>query len=359
MALWLNQTTSSFADLVSKIDAFLTTAGGGNPAWTPEDVDGGGNSLDPATGEWAISKTGTHDDIEVAFQYDAGGTPTVLGIYQYISGSGPGNYNNANSPWAQTADSGNGAASTANATIATGRHVFIGSTPVQYWAFTSQSPEAVDIIVETSDTVYTGFGFGELDLSETNDWTGGAYSYGWKFDSSPSTSVAIQRDASHLLDGLANDTSPAMQDFVATLHCESLTNQVAGGKWAVVMGSQPSGSLGNDRQAAPKARAHFLGGFRGGAHAVGFGQFPGNIASGLINDYPIACYYWDRSTDDLEGPMGFMPNARGVLMRNFQPEDEHVVDGDTWVVFPTRQRYSGSGALTATSGYQGYMFRKN
>ena len=49
MALFDNQTTSSVADLIAKLNTFLTTGGGGNPAWTAD-------RHVPGSGEWAISK---------------------------------------------------------------------------------------------------------------------------------------------------------------------------------------------------------------------------------------------------------------------------------------------------------------
>ena len=85
MALFKNELTSSLADLVSKLNTFLTTGGGGNPAWTAD-------RHVPASGEFAISKAalGTNtNDIQVAFQWDTA-TPDNLGVYQYNHASGAG-----------------------------------------------------------------------------------------------------------------------------------------------------------------------------------------------------------------------------------------------------------------------------
>jgi hypothetical protein len=232
MALFINETVSSVADLISKLNTFLTTAGGGNPAWTAD-------RHVPASGEWAISKAalGTNtNDIQVAFQWDTA-SPRHLAIYQYDHASGAGNYNAGRAgPWDQDNDSGNGAASTSDAAIDDSRNVDLtdgGSGPLQYWAFVTVSGvEAVHIVVQTTPSKYVHFGFGELQ--KFNDWNGGAYAYGMRMQGTATSSTAVQTGSTHLIDGLAIDgiapnPTNGMELFMATIQCDGLPSQLAEG----------------------------------------------------------------------------------------------------------------------------------
>ncbi len=354
MALFKNEATSSMADLISKLNTFLTTAGAGNPGWTA-DVHDAGN------GRWAISKNdGGSQDVEVAFQWDTT-TPNALGIYQYHTGLGAGNYNSGGGtvPYDQDGDSGNGAASTTDATLLTARHADIGDTPLQYWCFVGDT--YVHIVVETAADVFAHFGFGVLN--KFNDWTGGEYCYGQKFQGGTNNTVAMQARSTTLLDGYSTGTSPdAMQFYVATVHCEGMTDTPTSGLWAIVSANQST--IGNDRQGTPRARIQFLGGFRAGANGTPFGDFIGTITLGHVPTYPIVCYHWDR---DISGSstqsgsiaiMGAMKDVRGVNMRNFLAGDTVTIGSDTWHLFPSRKRWA-TGALNETSAYQGIMYKEN
>src|SRR5688500_11729959 len=138
------------ADFVSKLYTFLTTAGAGNPAWSAD-------RHVPASGEMAVSKDdGSGHSVEVAFQWDTT-SPNSLGIYQYRSTLGAGNYNTGLAPYAQANDSGNGAASTSEASLNGARHVPITNTPVQFWAFAGDT--YAHIVVQTTTINYVHFGF--------------------------------------------------------------------------------------------------------------------------------------------------------------------------------------------------------
>ena len=363
MALFINETTTSLADFLTKLDAFLTTAGAGNPGWTAEDVDGSGNSLDTSTGEWAISKTdsASGEHCQVAFQWDTA-TPGNLGIYQYHDASGPGSYNNSNSPWAQTNDSGNGAASTSNATLATSRHCPIGNTPIQYWCFTGDT--YVYVVVEISPGEYRHFGFGVLE--KFNDWDGGSFAYGWRYQNSASTFAghALENRSTHLLDGRAFESGGVtMQDYVATVRCENLPNQPANGMWAINSGAQPGNDYGQDRQAVPVDRVSFGGGYRQSPEAGIAGLMVGTITSGNVQTYPIVSYYVDYNDavgDDPIYAMGVMPECRGFHLKFFEAEQEVSIGGDTWQVFPSKTRADGSaGDVQFTTGHQGIAYKQN
>jgi hypothetical protein len=330
------------ADFVSKVNTFLTTSGGGNPGWNADRHVAG-------SGQWAVSKDdGGGNSVEVAFQWDTS-SPNALGVYQYRSGSGAGNYNTGAAPYAQANDSGNGAQSTSDASLVADRHVPITNTPIQYWAFAGDT--YAHVVVQTTALLYVHFGFGVLD--KFNDWDGGEYCYGWKYGLT--TGVAMGSGSSMLLDGLVNGSG--LELFAATIHCANLANQPTNGLYAVHMGNQGSGSLGNDRQGTPRGRAHFSMGYRAGSHAVGFGQFPGTIIAGHIPTYPIVTYHWNRTSDGI-APVGAMKDVRGIMLRNFLPGDTVTIGSDTWYVFPSGSRWT-SGSFNGTTGYQGIMYKRN
>jgi len=349
MAFFINETVSSMADFISKLNTFLTTAGAGNADWNAD-------RHVPGSGEFAVSRTGTNVDIQVAFQWDTG-TPFRLGIYQYNDPAGAGNYDAGRAgPWDQDGDSGSGFAGTADASLFNERHVPITNTPLQYWAFTSTSPLTyAHMVVQITALEYVSFGFGELD--KFNDWDGGAYAYGHRLNFSASN-FAVQGGSTHLLDGLCQATSPAMQLLCATILCENLPSQVANGMWAVVMGNQTV--LGSDRQSndggsSDTARTLFPGGYRANEIAQAFGSIGVSPTAGFVPGYPIPLLYHDLGTDEIYGPMGIMPDVRGINVDQFTPGQEITIGGDTWVAFPSFSIGSGSGK----SGNQGMIYKKN
>lgn len=345
MPLFRTEATSTLVDFVTKLKDFLDLNGAGNPDWTIDRFDTG-------AGVFALSKDGADDSVEVVLYWDTA-TPDNIGIAQYHSGSGAGNYASGSDPWAQTGDSGNGAASTSNATIETGRFVEITNAPLRYWAFANEDGDC-KVVVQISATQYVNFGFGVLE--KYNDWTGGAYAYGWKFQSNASE-PAMQVRSTMLLDGRSsNQSSVTMEDFVGTLRMENLPTQPASGLWAICAGNIGAANLGQDRQSTPRDRAHCIGGFRGGILAGEFGQYSGTISNGAVQAYPVTPILVDNSTNAMY-PLGQMKDVLGVSLENFSAEQEVVIGADTWYLFPTRIR-SDTIASTNT-GYQGIMFKAN
>ena len=287
----------------------------------------------------------------MATQWDTA-SPSALGVYQWSGAV----YSGASSPWAQNNDSGNGYASTSNSSITLARHAQIGNTPIQMWVM--EEDYYFHVVVETSVGLYTHFGAGNLD--KFNDWTGGDYVYGQWQHTSPVSRPAVTPNTTCLLDGLTAGTN--MENHAATVYLTGMLNQPAGGIYGVVMGPQSAASLGNDRQAAPKARIHLPGGFRGGFGALNWGVFPGDIAAGLLPGYPITIMHKDvlggSPTNDFEGPLGRMPDVRGMNIKNYAGGDELTIGGDTWVIFPAYKKGTDSGTQFATTGYQGIIYKK-
>lgn len=338
---YTNQTTTNLADLISKLNTFLS----GTPGWTTHHV--------PASGEFAARKTGAGFDIGFASQWSTA-TPANLGIYQWYNAA----YNSGASPWAQTNDSGNGAASTNNTTLGGQRHVPISNTPTQFWCF--EDDNYFHCVVQVNATLFVHFGAGQLD--KFNDWTGGEYAYGHRQEPTAAAGAAISSGGNtFLLDGgLLNVSGLTNAElWAATIHAEGLASQGVNEKWCVSMGNQASGSLGNDRQGSPQPRRHWIGGFRTGPLNKNLGSFRGTLLRGLCPMYPLVSFYWRRSPDELYGPMGQMKDVRGVNIRDFAAGDEIIVGSDTWVVFPASQK-SLADVMSGTgfSGYCGIAYKK-
>ncbi len=340
---YTNQTTTNLADLISKLNTFLS----GTPGWTTNHI--------PASGVFAARKSGAGYDIGFAAQWDTA-TPGNLGIYQWTGGA----YNTGVNPWQQTNDSGNGFAGTSNASLNTARFANITNTPSQFWCF--EDDHYFHCVVQLADTVnYVHFGAGLLD--KFNDWTGGEYVYG---HTKTTVGASMQStNSTFMLDGVILNTSgtPNMsasaQLFAATIHAEGLAGQGVNEKWCVSMGNQSSANLGNDRQGSPQPRRHWVGGFRGSSWALNFGQFRGTLNRALCPMYPLVSMYWRRSPDEIYGPMGQMKDVRGVNVRDYAAGDEVTVGSDTWVVFPAAQKSTSDGTPTnGETGYLGVAYRK-
>jgi hypothetical protein len=333
-----NQTVTSMSDFLDKLNTFLAANG-----WT--------GSHTSASGRFGQRRTGTGIDIGFAAQYDTG-TPENLGIYHFHGAA----YNNTLTSWGQNDDSGNGFAGTTNANLDDQRFAWVTNTPTQFWCF--EEDHYFHCVVQKSATPtidFVHFGAGALD--KENDWAGGEYVYGLRQEFT-SSSVAVRDGTSALLDGFCKDGDvAAMEFYAATVHVTGLDDQPASGKYAVNMGGQGSGDLGNDRQGSPIGRIHFYGGFRAGPGTSQWGVFHGNVASGLLPGYPINVWYNNITTGDSAGPMGRMKDVRGISLKDYVGADEVTVGGDTWILFPTFRR-GDTGSLTNTCGHQGIAYKK-
>lgn len=342
---FINETVSGLEDFITKLNSFLVSDG-----WTSDE-------LDTVNGEWGISR-GTIF-AQARWEKPVVASPS-FGLYHSL-----GFINTATLPGNQTDDSGNGAVSGSNATLITQRSVFVGATAVQYWAFTPNSDPRYCHVVLQIDTIprFVHFGFGLLD--KIGDWTGGEYCYGFRQQTGFNNSVAILGGTTILLDGQSADGSfpqpNNMEEYCATVHAEGLPNQVGSpGKWGVCMGNQNGANFGTDR--AGEARSRFIGGARGSFLARSFGRFGATSTDGLHPMYPIACWYEDTSQGTVAGAtvdylLGYQKDVRGINIANFVGGDVINIGGDDWYLFPTLLKFV-SGALTNTSGHQGWAYKR-
>lgn len=337
-----SQSVSSMSDMITKLEAFLSGEG-----WSTHIATGSGEFAawkNPSGSTW----------ITFALQWDTASVQ-FAGIYQwhgqaYDTGGGTGTV-----PYDQDDDSGNGAASTSNATLTLQRRINVGTGPQHLWVF--EDTNYWHAVVKHDDDRYEHFGSGLL--TKYNDWTGGEYAYGHVQDAVFTSNQATRGGTSILLDGASADESPGhtnMEERCATLHIEGMAEQTTE-KWAVVMGNQPSANLGTARNS--DARIHVLGGFRSSFLnlAVSYGQFAGTSGRGLVPLYPIILAYWDRTADEVYGPLGYMPDVRGISIRSFAAEQEITVGSDTWVVFPAHRRLDG-GSSAGYSQRQGIAYKQ-
>lgn len=340
-----SQSTSSIADFFSKLNTFLSGEG-----WSTH--------LNAGAGEFAAWKNPSGSTwITCATKYDTGSADSV-GIYQWHGA----NYNTGVNPWQQTNDSGNGAASGTNANLAGNRNVSLASGGVvsQFWCF--EDTNYFHVIARTGAAgSYRYAQFGAGLLTKYNDWTGGEYCYAQAVDTQSSgAGVTRLLPASYLLDGLAQSASAPsftnMEARCATLHIEGMDNQAVGGKWGVSLGNQASGSLGTDRGGT--ARLHIYGGYRSGLFAPLYHNFEGTYARGLVPLGPVIPAYFNRTTNNIHGPLGVMPDVRSISLFNFEAEDSITVGSDTWVVFPAYRRFTSATGNTSTTGYLGVAYKQ-
>lgn len=350
-----NETVSSVADLITKLDTYMATRG-----WTAEHLDI--TSTAGTGGEWAMRK----DNVRFAASWDAANSGTKLALYQYSDQ----NYVIGDRPWGQDHDSGNGAASTLEADIEDERHVVLAAAPIQYWAFDPENLGSyMAIVVETSTGVFCHFGFAELD--KRGDWDGGECVWGQKNNTGNFTSGLITLDSvSFLLDGFLNDTTQAggstndTELFAATIRCVDLPNQPTDGMYAVSMGgnaASPQTDFGTDHQSNDGAssdidRVMFIDGIRAGPWANGFSRTDGTDIGGETRMWPIAPRYYDSSTGDTYGPMGFLRDIFGCSVAIGLEGGTIITDenDDQYYIFPAEQRWETG---TGKSGYLGVAYK--
>lgn len=347
-----NNTVTSVADLIDKLNTFMGSAG-----WTAEHLDI--TTTAGTGGEWAMRRS---SNLRFAASWDAANSGTKLGLYHYVDQ----NYVISDRPWGQDHDSGNGAASTLEADIEDERHVILAAAPIQYWAF--EDDHYTHVIVERTSGNYVHFGWGDMLLF--GDWVGGQYCYGQAENLTAFTSGAISfiDTISYHIDGHFNDNaaqgiSSGTELRAATIHAEGLPNQTALGMWMISAGGEasPQTVFGDDRQSndgvsADVARHMFIDGLRAGVPVEGFHRpSAGTDISGFQAMWELAPRYFDDSTGDTYGPMGRIPDVRGINMTNFAGGDTIVQGGDTWVVFPAARKFtSGSGS----SGHLGIAYKQ-
>jgi hypothetical protein len=319
-------TAADMSALITALDTFIVANG-----WTQDQLSTG-------TGQAAWHRTASGVSLYFSVRWNTT-TPNHLGIYQALG------YTGGNQPGQHPDDSGNGAVTSVDATLDDERHVnALGNGPFTYWFF--EQDYYIHVVVESAADVFKHFGCGTL--SKTGDWTGGEYCYGQYKVGSGATSSAD----SLLLDGLFTDISSADEARAATLHVEGLPNQVASGKWGNVWAA----TAGAQADTAGIAKVNIQGGFRGGPNAYQFGKYSAGSGSGGIPMYTIECYYRDVANFRVYY-LGYMPDVRGVNIRNFAARQVVSIGGSDWYFFPSQQKTVGNTAQGTNN--QGIAYRRD
>jgi hypothetical protein len=310
-------TSTSMNDLMNKLSTFAVANG-----WTQDQYTAEAGTTD---GKMSLHKGTVYD---VHFAWNSSESPSIA-IYQSLGFIAAGT-----DLWDHTDDSGNGPASTPS-TYSTWNSLYynyrfiseIGSGPYTSYCFFQDNgpPDYLHVALEFAPYTYRHFGFGNLDKAW--NWTGGEYCYGH-----------IQRSSNPggqdtLLPSVGS-SSTTSADRHATIHAEGLPGEPASSKWGTFALLVALGSSWRDR--AGEYQIRFVGGAPGGPIGSVFNNMPSNSGDGFLPLAANAIWYRDTtpSPDNIYF-MGFQPDVRTLNMRNFQPQDEVTIGGDTWKIFPS------------------------
>jgi hypothetical protein len=148
------------------------------------------------------------------------------------------------------------------------------------------------------------------------------------------------------------DAISVEEDQQATVHVEGLAGQAGASKWGVCVATSlaltQTDTGGNPREL-------LQGGFRGGPVGMELGRSSGTALTGNVPWYPITCWHRNLSTNRVY-PLGALPDVRALNIRGFQPKEEVVVSGDTWVIFPFALRTEDN--LANRTFYSGIAYKK-
>lgn len=328
---------TDLADLLDKLNTFAVANG-----WTLDEFD-------TVNGDWAISK----NDIFVSGRWNVA-TPLHLSLHQALAFDGASTL-----PGDHTDDSGHGYNATSshvNTLLDDERHVSdIGDGPFPSYHFFEHNagPAYIHVVVQSEAGIYKHFGFGEL--SKVGDWTGGEYCYGY-YQSTGTSQTAVSNNSVMLFDGINNGNMVNIGQRNATMHVEGLPGMGASDKWGAIVGSLSIAGLSSDLDGNGNPLTHMLGGFRGGPVARWWGQLTeGSNSIGFVPMYPINVWHYQSSNARVR-LLGHMPDVRGISLRNFSDEEEVVIGGDTWVLFPSARRTPDN--IPHRTYHQGIAYKK-
>lgn len=317
-------TASSVEDFMDALQTFADAQG-----WT---VD-----IFSTTNDWMAMSNGS---VYVQFRWDANG---LIGIFQSL-----GFVNTSTAPGNHTNDSGLGIVdSTApyNATLSTtatnSRVSFFPNGPiVAYHFFTPGTTQYIHCVLETSPGVFYHMSMGTIN--KRGDWTGGEYVTG---DQGRDTAMPVSISGGAWQSWSANTTSSNTQ---CSMHIEGLPGQNANGKWLISLGTNNvagDNSAGNDRGGNPRMAGWF--GAYGNALNVLLGRFAYSSLNGLVPLIPIEVWYKYSVTTSIHQCrlLGYAPDVYLFNMKHYDPGQEFMIGGETYVVFPGRQKGVSHGNL--------------
>lgn len=289
------------------------------------------DEFDTANDRMALHKS----TVYVQFHWD---NTDDIGVWQSLNFTGgqlPGNHPN---------DSGNIASPTGAVTNGRRWHV-VSNGPFTSHHFFSNA-DSIYVALQTSAGQWRFLGFGKI--SKLGNWTGGEFLFATMAPAGGGAFVMSNASHTHGFDARCNTP-----DIAACMHVEGLPGQGGTGKWGVFADTL---APGNDDAAV--ARVGLIGGIRDGIIANGLGYFQVSYVQGFVPLLPIPAFYLRRdTTPDHFHPLGFLLDFRQLNIGRFVAEQEVLLGGDTWVIFPALAKIN-DGTSTPQTGNGGFAIRK-
>lgn len=289
------------------------------------------------TNDWMAMNNGS---VFVQFRWDANG---LIGIFHSL-----GFINTSTAPGNHTNDSGLGivdASAPYNATLSTGAtncrvQFFPNGAITAYHLFTDGTTKYIYAVLETSPGVFYHMGMGTIDKIGT--WTGGEFVYG---DHGTDTSMPVSITSGPWQSA---STSTTTNNTQLSLHIEGLPGQNANGKWGIGLTNNTTvgdNAAGNDRGGNPRQCAFgvtFNSGFN-----LAFSRHRFNATNGLVPLMPIEVYYKNTpvSGQHRHYLLGYAPDMYVMNMGAWAAGDEIAIGGDTFKIFPARQKGVSHGNM--------------
>lgn len=321
---------TGIADLMGKLAIFAGTTLTVTPWTVDEDA--------------ATQLTLSRGNCVVSWAWEAT-DPDMMGVYQslgWLTSVFPSSY---------TDDSGGGPTSVPNVN---GRQVnFLHAGPYSSYHFFAGegSTPYIHVVVEVDANRFRHFGFG--NLVKYNDYTGGEYCYGHRWDQGTS-SIDIP---SSTINQLGLDANSYFLNQ-ATVRVVGLPNQDVLSKWGSLM-PQAVTLATDDRGGDPRAICF------GSARAGLWGRYITWMRASLLNSYkpmvPIEVLYKDLTeTTPTVTWLGHQPDISIVNMGGLAVGDTVTIAGDgDWIVFPwVRKLWNAVGSNTEESWNAGFAYKK-
>lgn len=305
---------------MTKLKDFMVAAG-----WTQDEFDTGNDRM-------SLHKS----TVFVQMHWD---NTDDIGLWQslaYTGGNLPGDHPN---------DSGNIAAATGAITTGRRLNTLTNGPFINHHFFASGN--YVYAALQISTGIWRFFGFGIL--TKLGNWVGGEFAFGTFWNNS---NVNTQSFGGH---SLVFDVATTDNTVAGCMHVEGLPGQGGTGKWGVFC---DSATPGNDDAAV--VRVPLIGGSRGGIYPNGVGYFQLSALNGFVPMMPVPAFYHRRATSPQHiYPLGFLPDFKQLNIGRYVPEQEIVVGGDTWIIFPmTNKIFDGTITGVPQSGNAGYAIKK-
>lgn len=232
----------------------------------------------------------------------------------------------------------------------------IDITNARLWGFSNDAALADGVRVANftvefnSDGRFAHFGWG-VSPEKYNDWTGGAYKYGFQWSSgNPASEEPFNTGHRLLLDSVPAGVAPGSD--LQTIRASGLPDQSASGDWLVFTSSDSSVTT---TDANGNGVDKCYGFTRHGPWPAALLHIRGNPSNAWIPKIPIEIAYKSNAQDTRAYPLGRMRNIFVCNIGNFQPREIVNLGGQDYQVFPWAQKLTEPGAGIMASRNAGIM----